>query len=74
VMPTSEQTKQKLPIAGEIVPLSDLPLWAREAFIVTLNHILGKLYPVVFSGNEHIFLCAPTEVGKVCNLIKQIIN
>jgi pre-mRNA-splicing helicase BRR2 len=58
--------KQKAPIAGELVPVSDLPQWAREAFTVpTLNRIQSKLYPIAFGTDEPILLCAPTGAGKV---------
>ena len=40
--------KQKPPVGGEIVPVSDLPLWAREAFAVPIpNRIQSMLFPVV---------------------------
>lgn len=53
-------------VEGEIVPISDLPAWAREAFTVkTLNRIQSKLYPVAFGTDEPILLCAPTGAGKV---------
>ena len=62
--------KQKPPVAGEIVPVSDMPEWAREAFTVpTLNRIQSKLYPVAFGTDEPILLCAPTGAGKVSSLI-----
>ena len=66
--------KQKPPVAGEIVSVSDLPLWAREAFTVpTLNRIQSKLYPVAFGTDEPILLCAPTGAGKVCSSILHIL-
>jgi pre-mRNA-splicing helicase BRR2 len=62
--------KQKPPVAGEIVPVSDMPEWAREAFTVpTLNRIQSKLYPVAFGTDEPILLCAPTGAGKVSSFI-----
>ena len=58
--------KQK-PIAdGDLVPISDLPAWAWEAFTVPqLNRIQSKLYPIAFGTEEPILLCAPTGAGKV---------
>ena len=52
---------------GELVPVTDLPLWAREAFgsTKTLNRIQSKLFPIAFGTDEPILLCAPTGAGKV---------
>ena len=58
--------KQKPMAEGELVPISALPSWAREAFTVTkLNRVQSKLYPVAFGTDEPILLCAPTGAGKV---------
>lgn len=60
---------QKAPIkpGEESVSISDLPLWAREAFKGTekLNRIQSRLYPIAFGTDEPILLCAPTGGGKV---------
>ena len=52
---------------GELVPIEDLPIWAREAFgsNKTLNRVQSKLYPIAFGTDEPILLCAPTGAGKV---------
>ena len=52
---------------GELVPIDNLPLWAREAFpgTKTLNRVQSKLYPVAFGQDDPILLCAPTGAGKV---------
>ena len=58
--------KQKPMTDGELVPVSDMPAWAREAFTVPkLNRIQSKLYPIAFGTDEPILLCAPTGAGKV---------
>lgn len=63
--------KQKPPVEGELVPISDLPAWARDAFTVPkLNRIQSKLYPVAFGTDEPILLCAPTGAGKVRIMFK----
>lgn len=60
------EPKQRPPVVGELVPISDLPLWARAAFTVpSLNRIQSKLYPIAFGTDEPILLCAPTGAGKV---------
>lgn len=60
------EPKQKPPVEGELVPISNLPAWTREAFTVpSLNRIQSKLYPVAFGTDEPILLCAPTGAGKV---------
>ncbi|KAG5219829.1 DEIH-box ATPase [Salix suchowensis] len=62
-------------VEGEIVPISDLPAWAREAFTVkTLNRIQSKLYPVAFGTDEPILLCAPTGAGKTNVAMLTILN
>lgn len=58
--------KKKEIAAGELVPISDLPAWAREAFTVPkLNPIQSKVYPIALGTDEPILLCAPTGAGKV---------
>ncbi|KAI0312601.1 hypothetical protein OF83DRAFT_1066919 [Amylostereum chailletii] len=59
--------KQKHTAAGDLVPITDLPVWAREGFpgIKTLNRVQSKLYPTAFGTDEPILLCAPTGAGKV---------
>ena len=60
--------KSKPVATGELVPLTDLPEWARQGFpgLKTLNRVQSKLYPVAFGTDEPILLCAPTGAGKVC--------
>ena len=63
--------KQKTTAASDLVPIADLPAWAREAFPGTksLNRVQSKLYPVAFGTDEPILLCAPTGAGKVGSLV-----
>lgn len=51
----------------ELVPISKLPEWAREAFkgATSLNRIQSKLFPVAFGQDDPLLLCAPTGAGKV---------
>ncbi|CCH43112.1 pre-mRNA-splicing helicase BRR2 [Wickerhamomyces ciferrii] len=53
---------------AELVPISTLPEWAREAFpsaeTSTLNRIQSKVYPTAFNKDSNILLCAPTGAGK----------
>jgi pre-mRNA-splicing helicase BRR2 len=60
--------KQAKTAPGDLVPISDLPQWARDAFsgTKTLNRVQSKLYPIAFGTDEPILLCAPTGAGKVC--------
>jgi len=59
--------KSKPVAEGELVPISSLPKWAREAFTVPrLNRVQSKLFPIAFGTDEPILLCAPTGAGKVC--------
>jgi pre-mRNA-splicing helicase BRR2 len=58
--------KSKPVTDNELVPVSSLPAWAREAFTVQrLNRVQSKLFPVAFGTDEPILLCAPTGAGKV---------
>ncbi|KAK0192909.1 putative RNA helicase [Armillaria mellea] len=67
--------KQKLVVEGELVPMSDLPSWAREAFTVPkLNRVQSKLYPIAFGTDEPILLCAPTGAGKTNVAMLTILN
>jgi pre-mRNA-splicing helicase BRR2 len=55
-----------LPAGEKLVPVSELPEWARAAFTVpTLNRVQSKVYPVAFGTDENVLLCAPTSAGKV---------
>ena len=58
--------KSKPVVAGEFVPLTELPEWARQGFpgLKTLNRVQSKLFPVAFGTDEPILLCAPTGAGK----------
>ncbi len=60
--------KSKPVATGELVPITDLPEWARQGFpgLKTLNRVQSKLYPVAFGTDEPILLCAPTGAGKAC--------
>lgn len=67
--------KQKPVTDGELVPVSDMPAWAREAFTVPkLNRIQSKLYPIAFGTDEPILLCAPTGAGKTNVAMLTILN
>ncbi|KAF8886795.1 putative RNA helicase [Infundibulicybe gibba] len=67
--------KKKAPTQGELVPISDLPAWTREAFTVnSLNPIQSKLYPIAFGTDEPILLCAPTGAGKTNVAMLTILN
>lgn len=58
--------KSKPAADNELVPISSLPVWAREAFTVPrLNRVQSKLFPIAFGTDEPILLCAPTGAGKV---------
>lgn len=56
---------------GELVPITKLPEWSREAFpgTKTLNRVQSKLYPVAFGQDDPILLCAPTGAGKVSLIV-----
>ncbi|KAF9267488.1 Sec63-domain-containing protein [Marasmius fiardii PR-910] len=67
--------KSKPAADGELVPISDMPVWAREAFTVPkLNRIQSKLYPIAFGTDEPILLCAPTGAGKTNVAMLTILN
>jgi len=62
-------TPESKPVAtGELVPITDLPEWARQGFpgLKTLNCVQSKLYPIpiAFGTEELILLCAPTGAGR----------
>jgi pre-mRNA-splicing helicase BRR2 len=52
---------------GELVPVTSMPEWARDAFKgnPNLNRVQSRLYPVAFGTDEPLLLCAPTGAGKV---------
>jgi pre-mRNA-splicing helicase BRR2 len=59
---------EKAPVKPEdLVKISDLPLWCREAFkgATTLNRVQSQVFPVAFGQDDPILLCAPTGAGKV---------
>ena len=52
---------------NRLIPISELPEWARPAFpapISSLNYIQSKVYKAAFSSNENLLICAPTGAGK----------
>ncbi|KAL0064635.1 Pre-mRNA-splicing helicase BRR2 [Marasmius tenuissimus] len=67
--------KSKPTAAGDSVPISDMPAWAREAFTVkTLNRVQSRLYPIAFGTDEPILLCAPTGAGKTNVAMLTVLN
>ncbi|KAK2464636.1 hypothetical protein APHAL10511_003329 [Amanita phalloides] len=67
--------KQKPMTEGELVPISALPQWAREAFTVPrLNRVQSNLFPIAFGTDEPILLCAPTGAGKTNVAMLTILN
>ncbi|EKM79046.1 hypothetical protein AGABI1DRAFT_60232 [Agaricus bisporus var. burnettii JB137-S8] len=67
--------KSKPVTDNELVPVSSLPAWAREAFTVPrLNRVQSKLFPVAFGTDEPILLCAPTGAGKTNVAMLTILN
>lgn len=58
---------KKAVVAGESVPISQLPSWAQKAFegTKTFNAIQSKVFPIAFGQDDPILLCAPTGAGKV---------
>ncbi|KAH6906126.1 Sec63 Brl domain-containing protein [Coprinopsis sp. MPI-PUGE-AT-0042] len=69
--------KQKPLAPSELVPIDNLPAWARKAFgssVRHLNRIQSKLYPVAFGTDEPILLCAPTGAGKTNVAMLTILN
>ncbi|KAJ6502434.1 putative RNA helicase [Mycena sanguinolenta] len=59
----------------DLVPISDLPAWARAAFTVPkLNPVQSKVYPIAFGTDEPILLCAPTGAGKTNVAMLTILN
>ncbi|GAA5998703.1 ATP-dependent RNA helicase BRR2 [Rhodotorula paludigena] len=61
---------------GELVPVTSLPEWAREAFKgnPNLNRVQSRLYPVAFGTDEPLLLCAPTGAGKTNVAMLTILN
>ncbi|KAI9460719.1 Sec63-domain-containing protein [Russula earlei] len=68
--------KSKPVVAGEFVPITDLPEWARQGFpgIKTLNRVQSRLFPIAFGTDEPILLCAPTGAGKTNVAMLAILN
>jgi pre-mRNA-splicing helicase BRR2 len=58
--------KQKPVAPGDLVPIDELPPWARKAYsgTKTLNRIQSKLYPIAFGTDEPILLCAPLALER----------
>ncbi|KAG6857079.1 hypothetical protein H0H87_009640 [Tephrocybe sp. NHM501043] len=67
--------KKKEPAPGDLVPISSMPPWTREAFTVShLNPVQSKVFPVAFGTDEPILLCAPTGAGKTNVAMLTILN
>ncbi|CAD8152858.1 unnamed protein product [Paramecium pentaurelia] len=57
----------KKPIKEDkLIPIQELPEWARKAFDGTnnLNVIQSQIYPKAFLTEENLLVCAPTGAGK----------
>ncbi|TFK70690.1 Sec63-domain-containing protein [Pluteus cervinus] len=67
--------KSKPTMDSELVPVTQLPPWARKAFTVPkLNRVQSKLFPIAFGTDEPILLCAPTGAGKTNVAMLTILN
>lgn len=51
---------------ADLVPIADLPPWARKAFGGTkhLNTIQTKVFPQAFQSKRNLLISAPTGAGK----------
>ena len=50
-----------------LIPIKDLPEWARPAFpapITSLNYIQSRVFKSAFESSENLLICAPTGAGK----------
>lgn len=59
--------KHKSKGEDQLIPIKDLPEWARAAFpppIERLNQIQSRLYKAAFKTPENLLVCAPTGAGK----------
>lgn len=59
--------RHKLKDTDKLIPITDLPEWARPAFpppITKLNFIQSKVFASAFTSNENLLICAPTGAGK----------
>ena len=61
-------------VTGELMPITDLPEWARQGFpgLKTLNFFQRKLYPIAFGTDEPILLCALTGAGEACLITRSL--
>lgn len=53
--------------SDKLIPITDLPEWARPAFplpITKLNYIQSKVYDSAFKTSQNLLICAPTGAGK----------
>jgi pre-mRNA-splicing helicase BRR2 len=53
--------------SNKLIPISELPEWARPAFpapISSLNYIQSRVYQAALHSNENLLICAPTGAGK----------
>ena len=61
-----------------LVPISELPAWARPAFkgMKSLNRVQSRLFKSAFQSPKNLLLCAPTGAGKtnvaVLTILKEI--
>lgn len=60
--------KAKMGEDERLIPITELPNWAQDAFpsgeTSTLNRIQSKVYPSAFLDDGNILMCAPTGAGK----------
>lgn len=53
---------------ANLVPVTELPLWAQEAFpsneTTHFNRIQSKVFPLAFKTDDSLLICAPTGAGK----------
>lgn len=70
--------KAKMGDNERLIPISELPDWAQQAFPAgetsTLNRIQSRVYPSAFLDDGNLLMCAPTGAGKTNVAMLSILN
>lgn len=75
IIPAADPEKNKSFLYTKLLKIEDLDFLCRSTFkYETLNQIQSLVYPVAYTTNENMLICAPTGAGKTDIALLAILN
>ena len=75
IIPAADPSSSKKSFYTKLIKISDLDHFCRAVFkYETLNQIQSLVYPVAYTTNENMLICAPTGAGKTDVALLSVLN